>query len=106
MAGGAVSMSVKPPKPMQTGEYPSSRAILALVFGILGLLSMGLFAIPAWILGKAERQAIDRGASPEAGRGMAEAGYILGIIGVVMLGIAALFVLGWIALILYAIFRG
>jgi hypothetical protein len=60
-------MSVKPPKPMQTGEYPSSRAILALVFGILGLLSMGLFAIPAWILGKAERQAIERGASPEAG---------------------------------------
>ncbi|GIV21008.1 MAG: hypothetical protein KatS3mg023_2759 [Armatimonadota bacterium] len=96
-------MSVQPPKPMRTGEYPGSRAILALVFGILGLISMGLFAIPAWILGKAERQAIERGESPESGRGMAEAGYILGIIGVVLLFLSALFVLGWVGLVLYAI---
>lgn len=96
-------MSVQPPKPMRTGEYPGSRAILALVFGILGLISMGLFAIPAWILGKAERQAIERGESPESGRGMAEAGYILGIIGVVLLILSALFVLGWVGLVLYAI---
>jgi len=99
-------MSVQPPKPMRTGEYPSSRAILALVFGILGLMSMGLFAIPAWILGKAERQAIARGESPDSGRGMAEAGYILGVIGVVLLVIGAVFVLGWIALIGYFAMRG
>lgn len=99
-------MSIQPPKPMRTGEYPSSRAILALIFGILGLMSMGLFAIPAWILGKAERQAIESGASPDSGRGMAEAGYILGIIGVVLLGIAILFVLGWVAFIVYMVSRG
>lgn len=99
-------MSIQPPKPMRTGEYPSSRAILALIFGILGLMSMGLFAIPAWILGKAERQAIESGASPDSGRGMAEAGYILGIIGVVLLGIAVLFVLGWVAFIVYMVSRG
>lgn len=91
---------------MRTGEYPSSRAILALIFGILGLMSMGLFAIPAWILGKAERQAIESGASPDSGRGMAEAGYILGIIGVVLLGIAILVVLGWVAFIVYMVSRG
>lgn len=61
-------MSIQPPKPMRTGEYPGSRSILALIFGILGLMSMGLFAIPAWILGKAEREAIRRGQSPEAGK--------------------------------------
>lgn len=99
-------MSIQPPKPMRTGEYPSSRAILALIFGILGLMSMGLFAIPAWILGKAERQAIESGASPDSGRGMAEAGYILGIIGVVLLGIAVLFVLGWVAFIVYMVSHG
>lgn len=99
-------MSVQPPKPMRTGEYPSSRAILALVFGILGLMSMGLFAIPAWILGKAEREAIQRGESPDSGRGMAEAGYILGIIGVVLLVITAMFALAWIALVAYAVLRG
>lgn len=104
MSGGAVQMSVQPPKPMRTGEYPGSRAILALIFGILGLVSMGLFSIPAWLLGKAERRAIEMGASPESGRGMAEAGYILGIIGIVLLILGAVFVLGWIALILYAIF--
>ncbi|GIV14962.1 MAG: hypothetical protein KatS3mg022_0397 [Armatimonadota bacterium] len=99
-------MSVQPPKPMRTGEYPGSRAILALVFGILGLVSMGLFAIPAWILGKAERQAIERGESPESGRGMAEAGYILGIIGVVVLVFAALFAIVWMGIIGYIILRG
>lgn len=99
-------MSIQPPKPMRTGEYPSSRAILALIFGILGLMSMGLFAIPAWILGKAERQAIESGASPDSGRGMAEAGYILGIIGVVLLGIAILFLLGWVAFIVYMVSHG
>ncbi len=99
-------MSIQPPKPMRTGEYPSSRAILALIFGILGLMSMGLFAIPAWILGKAERQAIESGASPDSGRGMAEAGYILGIIGVVLLSIAILFVLGWVAFIVYMVSHG
>lgn len=96
-------MSIQPPKPMRTGEYPSSRAILALIFGILGLLSVGLFSIPAWILGKAERQAIETGASPDSGRGMAEAGYILGIIGVVILVIAALSVLGWMVFIAHLI---
>lgn len=99
-------MSVQPPKPMRTGEYPGSRAILALVFGILGLVSMGLFAIPAWILGKAERQAIERGESPESGRGMAEAGYILGIIGVVVLVFVALFAIVWMGIIGYIILRG
>lgn len=99
-------MSVQPPKPMRTGEYPSSRAILALIFGIMGLLSMGLFAIPAWILGKAERKAIEQGTSPESGRGLAEAGYILGIIGVVVLVVTVVLAIAWIAFIGYAILHG
>lgn len=99
-------MSIQPPKPMRTGEYPSSRSILAFTFGILGLVSMGLFAIPAWILGKAEREAIWRGEAPEAGRGMAEAGYILGIIGVVMLALAVLAVVAWILGFFYLVTHG
>ncbi|MEJ5253037.1 MAG: DUF4190 domain-containing protein [Chthonomonadetes bacterium] len=99
-------MSIQPPAPMRTGEYPSSRAILALIFGILGLVSMGLFAIPAWILGKAEREAIRRGQAPESGRGMAEAGYILGVIGVVLLSLAVLAVLAWVLGLFYLITRG
>ncbi len=98
-------MSIQPPKPMRTGEYPSSRAILALVFGILGLVSLGVFAIPAWIMGGAERRAIARGESSEAGRGMAEAGYILGIIGVVLMAIGVLIVLGWLGLFVFALRR-
>lgn len=99
-------MSIQPPAPMRTGEYPSSRAILSLIFGILGLVSMGLFAIPAWILGKAERDAIRRGQAPESGRGMAEAGYILGVIGVVVLVIGILAMLAWVFGLLYLITRG
>lgn len=99
-------MSIQPPAPMRTGEYPSSRAILALIFGVLGLMSMGLFAIPAWILGKAERDAIRRGQAPESGRGMAEAGYILGVIGVVALSLGVLAVLAWVFGLFYLITRG
>lgn len=69
-------------------------------------MSMGLFAIPAWILGKAERQAIERGESPDSGRGMAEAGYILGIIGTVLLVLAVLFAIAWMVIIGYAILHG
>lgn len=67
---------------------------------------MGLFAIPAWILGKAEREAIRRGQAPEAGQGMAEAGYILGIIGVVVLVIMAIAVVAWILGFFYLVTHG
>jgi len=63
----------------------STKAIVALVLGILGLAFCPPTAIVAWILGKQELNAIARGESSPQGRGMAKAGFILGIIGTVLI---------------------
>jgi hypothetical protein len=62
------------------GGGPSSRATTALVLGILGLLCCGLLGIPAIIVGKQEMNNIDQGLAPVEGRGLAQAGFILGIV--------------------------
>lgn len=60
----------------------STRALVALVLGILSCLFFGLFAgIPAIILGRKEEKAIARGEAPEAGRTIARIGWITGIVG-------------------------
>jgi hypothetical protein len=76
------------------GGGPSSRATTALVLGILGLLCCGLLGIPAMIIGKQEMNNIDQGLAPVEGRGLAQAGFILGI---VSLAIWVLGTLAWLA---------
>jgi hypothetical protein len=71
--------SYRQPPPMASGG-PSSRATTALVLGILGLLCCGLLGIPAIIVGKQEMNNIDQGLAPVEGRGLAQAGFILGIV--------------------------
>jgi len=85
--------SYRQPPPM-AGGGPSSRATTALVLGILGLLCCGLLGIPAMIIGKQEMNSIDQGLAPVEGRGLAQAGYILGI---VSLAIWVLGMLAWLA---------
>jgi hypothetical protein len=81
------------PRPM-TGGGPSSRATTALVLGILGLVCCGLLGIPAAIIGKQEMASIDQGLAPVEGRGLAQAGFILGIVSLVLW---ALGIVGWLA---------
>lgn len=87
-----------PPPPPPMGGSPvssgkaSSNAIWALVLGILSWVACGIFsAIPAWIIGKKEVNAINAGQSDPAGKTMAQVGMWLGIIQVI-LGILALIV--------------
>lgn len=78
-----------PPPPMGNTQYgtgqggsASSNAVLSLVLGIAAWV-IGctiLTAIPAWILGKKEINAINEGRAPEAGRTMATIGMWLGIV--------------------------
>lgn len=76
-----------PPPPGGYGAQPgnSTTAIWSLVLGIVGILCCGLFAgIPAIILGKKAQNDIDASGGAQAGRGMATAGFILGIISCVL----------------------
>jgi hypothetical protein len=76
-------------------EGASTRAILALIFGILSLLCAGfLSGIPAIILGKMEMNAIKAGLAPKAGEGTAKVGFILGIIGTALSCLVTLFSIG------------
>ncbi|HEU5044353.1 MAG TPA: DUF4190 domain-containing protein [Nocardioidaceae bacterium] len=85
-------MSYPPPPPPPPGaggygyvqQQTNKKAIWALVLGILSLVCCGLFAgIPAIILGNMARSEIDASGGLQSGRGMAVAGFVLGIIGVV-----------------------
>ena len=68
------------------------RGVLILVLGILGLVLCGVFtAIPAWIMGSGDLKQIDAGTMDPTGRGLTNAGRILGIIGTV-LGILGLLI--------------
>ena len=67
------------------GGSGSTKATVALVLGILGLGFCPPTAIVAWILGKQELNAIARGESSPKGRGLALAGYVLGIIGAALM---------------------
>lgn len=67
------------------GAATNQKAIWALVLGILGLVCCGIFtAIPALILGNMARKEVVANDGAQAGRGMAIAGIILGIVGIVL----------------------
>jgi hypothetical protein len=69
-----------------TGASP--RAVMALIFGILGFAMCGLLGIGGIILGRQELRAIEAGESSPAGSGLARAGLITGWIslGLLLLG--------------------
>jgi len=78
------------PSPPPTAAQPqsaSSQAITALVLGILGIVCCQICAPIAWYMANNERKAIREGRAPAAGEGIALVGYILGIIGTILLAL-------------------
>jgi Domain of unknown function (DUF4190) len=61
------------------------KATTSLVLGILGMVVCGLIAPFAWRIGKRTLDEIDGSNGQLGGRGTAQAGYVLGIIGTVVL---------------------
>ncbi len=96
--GGGGYDSAPPPPPPGYGPGPgggyggpvgnNSKSIWALVLGILGILCCGILGIPAIILGKQAQGEIDSSGGAQSGRGMATAGFVLGIIACVWLVVA------------------
>jgi hypothetical protein len=97
--GGGYGATPPPPPGYGTGPggygapQPSgnnTKAIWSLVLGILGILCCGILGIPALILGKQAQNEIDRSGGTQTGRGLATAGFVLGIlacIGLVVVGV-------------------
>ena len=79
--------------PMQYApDHP--RATTVLVLGILGIVVCGVIAPFAWAMGKQTLREIDASNGMLGGRGATNVGYILGIIGTILLGLSLLLVVG------------
>jgi hypothetical protein len=63
------------------------------VLGIIGVVACYLCAPFAYYYGKRAEEAVDASGGTLAGRGMATAGKILGIIGCVLLGLAIIYII-------------
>ena len=87
-----MSTPLPPAIPVATAPQ-SSKATIAVVVGVLGIVCCGLLAPVAWYLGNEEIKAIDAGRLSETNRGMAQVGKILGIIGSILLILGLLWVL-------------
>lgn len=92
-----------PPPPDASGGYggyggyaqpkTNQKAVWAMVLGILGLVCCGFLAgIPAVILGNVAKKEIAASNGAQTGAGMAQAGFVLGIIAIALglLGIVLL----------------
>lgn len=84
-------MSVADPTPRPSA---SNRAITALVVGLVSVLTCcGMPLAPvAWYLGNQELKAIAEGRSPAEGNSLALAAKILGMVGTLMMALAAFWV--------------
>ncbi len=87
-----MSTPIPPAIPAATAQQ-DSKATMALIFGVLGIICCGLLAPVAWYLGDQELKSIDAGRIAETNRGVAQVAKILGIIGTILLGLALLWVL-------------
>jgi hypothetical protein len=74
------------------------KAVTAMVLGILGLVMCQLVSPFAWAMGKRTLAEIDASGGRLGGRGQAQTGFVLGIVGTVLLGVGLLF------LVIYFVF--
>lgn len=74
-------MTIPPP----AAAYPEkSQATTALVLSILGVLCCGILGVVGAVMGNNEKQAIAAGRRDPSNQGMAQAAFIIGIVGIVL----------------------
>ena len=88
--------------PYQQPYYPAQgpiqyapdhpKATTSLVLGILGVVLCQIIAPFAWVMGRRTLAEIDASQGRVGGRGAAQAGYILGIVGTVLLALSLIFI--------------
>ena len=95
--GGQPPYGQAPGYPMAYApDHP--KATTSLILGILGIVICGIIAPFAWRMGKRTVAEIDASQGQLGGRGSAQAGYILGLIGTILLGLGLLFAVGAVVL--------
>ena len=87
--GQAQPYGQQPGYPTYASDHPKATTVL--ILGILGIVVCGFLAPFAWRMGKRTVDEIDASQGRLGGRGSAQAGYILGLIGTVLLALGLLF---------------
>lgn len=86
------------------GSYPQApvqyapdhpKATTVLILGILGVVLCQVLGPFAWVMGKRTMNEIDASQGRVGGRGAAQAGYVLGIVGTVLLGVTLLILVAY-----------
>jgi hypothetical protein len=83
-------------QPAPGGYYGSpapkgnQKALWAMILGIVGLVCCSPLAIAALVLGIIAKEEIDESHGTQSGRGQAQAGFVLGIIGCVLMVIGVI----------------
>ncbi|MFN8072328.1 MAG: DUF4190 domain-containing protein [Mycobacterium sp.] len=112
---GAVPPYPPPFPPQYAGGYPGGypvrppdqpQAVSAMVLGILGLVCCGLASPFAIWLGRKSLNEIDASGGMLGGRGQAQAGFIMGIIGTALWVLGVLFYVLVVALGVFAASKG
>ena len=77
------------------------QATLAMILGILGIVACQVIAPFAWSIGKKTVAEIDASGGQLGGRSQAQAGYVCGIVGTVILGFAVVMVVLYVVFFLF-----
>lgn len=77
----------------QVPEHP--KATTAMILGIVGMVVCQVLGPFAWVMGKRTLDEIDASNGTVGGRGQAQAGYILGIIATILLGLSLLVLIAY-----------
>jgi ABC-type Fe3+ transport system permease subunit len=88
------------PQPPHGGQSAPTHgsATTALVLGILSFVVCGLLGIPAYIIGKRAEREVRASQGTLSGEGLAKAGWILGLVAMILTVLALLLVVGLFAL--------
>lgn len=93
LAGENISMSESD----YHGSLTPHRGTMILVLGILSLLMCAPLGIPAWLMGSHDLAEIKAGRMDPEGESLTQAGYIMGIIGSILMIFGVLMICLWIA---------
>jgi ABC-type Fe3+ transport system permease subunit len=107
MRGHSLSYGTPPPTDGPYGQQPPyggqpapthGSATTALVLGILSLVVCGFLGIPAYIIGKRAEREVKMSQGQLSGEGLAKAGWIMGLIAMILTALGILLLILFVAL--------
>lgn len=88
------------------GNLTPHRGSTILVLGILSLIMCAPLGIPAWFMGSHDLSEMKAGRMDREGESLTQAGYVMGIIGSILMIFGILMICLWLAVVMLAVGAG